>query len=146
MNGTTRIVVGVDHDTRLEVLDWAAREASLRDAAVHVVHVWDPLAAGRIRMSPDPAPAAEEIVHHAVEHLGALMLLSGEVVQGDAGAILVALSTTAALLVLGSSRPPGNGGLLLGGVAQHCVRQAHCPVTVVPQGWQCALSASGPHS
>ena len=130
---SNRILVGVDWDTTSIVLDWAAREAWLRSASMHVVNVWPPLRP--LRPSTDPAQAAQEIVDAAERHLSGVTHLTGEPVCGEAGHVLVALSATASLLVLGSSRRQGNGGLLLGGVAQHCVRQAHCPVTVVPMGW-----------
>ena len=46
--------------------------------------------------------------------------------------VLVRLSKGADLLVLGSSGHTPLLGMLLGSVAQHCTRHAHCPVVLVP--------------
>jgi nucleotide-binding universal stress UspA family protein len=51
--------------------------------------------------------------------------------EGSAASILVDLSRSADLLVVGSRGLGGFRGLLLGSVSQQCVLHAHCPVTVV---------------
>ena len=53
-------------------------------------------------------------------------------ILGQASDVLVQLSETASILVVGSRGLGGFGGLLLGSVSQHCAHRALCPVLVVP--------------
>jgi nucleotide-binding universal stress UspA family protein len=54
------------------------------------------------------------------------------VVRGDDAHILLGEAEGAALLVVGTRGRREMGRLLLGSVSDRCVKQSHCPVTVVP--------------
>jgi nucleotide-binding universal stress UspA family protein len=54
------------------------------------------------------------------------------VIRGDAAHVLLQEAEGAALLVVGTRGRRGMDRLLLGSVSDRCVKQAHCPVTVVP--------------
>ena len=51
--------------------------------------------------------------------------------RGHPAAVLVAASSDAGLLVLGSHGHGGFAASLLGSVSQQCIHHAHCPVVVV---------------
>ena len=135
-----RVVVGVDGSPAArDAVRFALREAALRDATLEAVmavelpdYAWiDPYA---VREHPQ-----EGFLDQAQDKLG---LLLGEIGAGDvpvrrvvstepAPAALVAQSTGAELLVVGSRGRGGFRGMLLGSVSLQCVLHAHCPVTVV---------------
>ena len=135
-----RVVVGVDGSPAArDAVRFALREAALRDATLEAVmavelpdYAWiDPYA---VREHPQ-----EGFLDRAQDKLG---LLLGEIGAGDvpvrrvvstesAPAALVAQSTGAELLVVGSRGRGGFRGMLLGSVSLQCVLHAHCPVTVV---------------
>ncbi len=135
-----RVVVGVDGSPAArDAVRFALREAALRDATLEAVmavelpdYAWiDPYA---VREHPQ-----EGFLDQTQDKLG---LLLGEIGTGDvpvrrivstepAPAALVAQSTGAELLVVGSRGRGGFRGMVLGSVSLQCVLHAHCPVTVV---------------
>jgi nucleotide-binding universal stress UspA family protein len=135
-----RILVGIDGSECAErALLWAVREARLRAAVLDVVHV---AGEGLLRTGGSLSPAADwdscaAASSRTVERLTAMAREHGATVQprvehGRPEHVLVRLSKGADLLVLGSSGHTPLLGMLLGSVAQHCTRHAHCPVVLVP--------------
>jgi nucleotide-binding universal stress UspA family protein len=135
-----RILVGVDGSECAErALQWAVREARLRDAVLDIVHVaGESFLTTRGALSPvadweQSATASSR----AVERFAQVardegLSVKGRVEHGRPEHVLVRLSKGADLLVLGSSGHTPLLGMLLGSVAQHCTRHAHCPVVLVP--------------
>ncbi len=143
------IVVGVDgSDASHEALRWAAEEARLRFAPLVAVYAWsfipaqpigDPgmLAmpagdlAGQLGAENEAARGALDAI--VAEALGtdAGIEVEKKLVEGDAGDVLVAESTSAELLVVGSHGRSGLKAALLGSVSRHVVSHAACPVVVV---------------
>jgi nucleotide-binding universal stress UspA family protein len=146
------IVVGVDGSSGgLEALRWALAEASVRGAAVRIVHAWmvplidalpEPWAVG----SPPLGPSDDE-VHEHLEAAARTVLdaslaearsadpgveVRGELVEARPAAALLAAAEDADLLVVGSRGRGGFAALLLGSVSAQCVHHAPCPVVVVP--------------
>ncbi|MEX0869054.1 MAG: universal stress protein [Nitriliruptoraceae bacterium] len=147
-----RIVVGIDDSTGArQALTWAVAEARLRDAALEVVHVYDPVptawayadgellsasrAAALDRDIEDARRTAEEHAQTMVANaIGDIADLSVEttVVEGFRPAEeLISRSANADLLVVGSRGRGGFAGLLLGSVSQQCATHAHCPVVII---------------
>ncbi len=135
-----RILAGVDGSECAErALHWAVREARLRGAALEIVHVaGDNLLATRSALS-QVADWEQSALAGArtVERFAQMARDEGVSVQtrvehGRPEHVLVRLSKGVDLLVLGSSGHTPLLGMLLGSVAQHCTRHAHCPVVLVP--------------
>jgi nucleotide-binding universal stress UspA family protein len=143
------IVVGVDgSDASREALRWAADEAKLRAAPLVAVHAWSFVPAqpigdpgmlavpagdlpGQLESERDAAQGALEAA--VAEALSAApgIEVDQKLVEGDAGDTLVAESTSAALVVVGSHGRSGLRAALLGSVSAHVVNHAACPVVVV---------------
>jgi nucleotide-binding universal stress UspA family protein len=136
------IVVGVDgSEGGRRALRWALREASQRSSAVEAVTawLWDDIDAVPIRPS-NPQDAREraarmldrEVEQALAEWVTTPPTIAREVVEGRPVKVLVDAATDADLLVLGSH---GHGRLhhvALGSVSESCIREATCPVVVVP--------------
>jgi len=138
-----RVVVGVDgSEPSLRALRWAARDAELTGAVLDVITVWTfpehaaPL--GLVVRVPWP----EDVMAQARQALDALIerelpgwdsqRVHAQVIRGSAAAVLLEAARDADLLVVGSRGRGAFADLLLGSVSERCVRQAPCPVVVVP--------------
>ncbi|WP_163746066.1 universal stress protein [Mycolicibacterium helvum] len=138
------IVVGVDGSPESKVaVDWAARSAALRGAALRLVHVLNPpvvmtfpevpVPSGYLRWQED---AGREILDNACKTVAEAtkdhrVEVTTEMVSGPAVPTLVDLSKDAHLVVVGCR---GRGALvrgLLGSVSTGLVHHAHCPVAII---------------
>lgn len=85
-------------------------------------------------MRPEAESRAAHVLEQsrqAVEAEFPGLVIEHSPLKGSAASILVDLSRSVDLLVVGSRGLGGFRGLLLGSVSQQCVLHAHCPVTVV---------------
>jgi nucleotide-binding universal stress UspA family protein len=141
MNQERRVVVGVDGSVAsLAALRWAAREAGLRAARLHVVCALDP---GREQAAPYagharrlvPGQVGPPTVALLQELVGTvlgpslLVIVDAEVACGLAAKVLIDRARGADLLVLGD--PATSQFEVIGPVARACLRHAPCPVVVV---------------
>lgn len=136
------IVVGVDgSDGGRRALRFALREAAHRGASVEAVTawMWDDI---------DTAPITPANPHEARERAAAMLRqeveqalaewvtkapsVAREVVEGRPVQVLVDAASDADLLVLGSHGHSRLHHVALGSVSEACIRQAGCPVVVVP--------------
>jgi nucleotide-binding universal stress UspA family protein len=131
------IVVGVDgSEHSIAALQWAAEEARLRGASLHLVTAWEfPYVANpAVLLTLESEPFADEARHTLDRALDAIdadgIDVSTAVIEGSAAQHLVERSRTADLVVVGSRGRGGFTGLLLGSVSQHLVSYAKCPVLV----------------
>ncbi|MGV0792412.1 universal stress protein [Mycolicibacterium sp. XJ1819] len=133
------IVVGVDGSPASRVaVDWAARDATLRNLSVTLVHVAGPILASWSRTPPPVGigkwqqqqgrSALEDAVGVARE-AGATRIKT-EMYYSATVPTLVDLSKDADMVVVGS-RGQGALGRLLGSVSDGLVHHAHCPVAVI---------------
>ncbi|MET9550135.1 universal stress protein [Streptomyces sp. NPDC006627] len=140
------IIVGLDGSPESRAAaEWAAREATLRDLPVKLVHVWQPV--------PEPMAQApllgaethrhwtERIPREAAEglrlrHPGTEV--STEQPTGNPVDVLVEAARSADLLVLGSRALSGLGGFLLGSVGLAVIARTETPVVLVRAGEEAA--------
>ena len=141
MDQERRVVVGVNGSmASLAALRWAAREAGLREARLHVVRALDPArvqaapyAGHARRLGPEqpglPTNAMLQDLVHALLGRSPEVPVDAEVVDGLAAKVLIDRAAGADLLVLGD---PATSQLeVIGPVARACLRHAPCPVVVV---------------
>jgi nucleotide-binding universal stress UspA family protein len=134
------IVVGLDgSDSGAAALDWAIAEGHRTGDPVKVITAWrwDAVAAEPM-VRPDPngirrdaLEAQNSRVRDVLERAGGDVLVTTDVVEGDAATVLVEASRDASILVIGSRGLGAIRSAILGSVSDHVVRHAHCPVLVV---------------
>jgi nucleotide-binding universal stress UspA family protein len=139
------IVVGVDHSAGAKAaLRFALEEAELRHARLRAVHVWQLGYVGAAGLGnpyttfdPDLADVRAAAETSLDATLGDGIPRPGGVeiercvVEGAPGAVLVAESRGADLLVVGSRGHGGFAQRLLGSVSRQCAHHAECPVVIV---------------
>lgn len=139
-----RIIVGVDGTaTSVAALRWAARQARSADARLEVVLVFAPAPAMFFAVGGYPAvnpvdaitvrkrarALLEETVDKTLGPAADAHLLT--VADPSPAKALTRMSRGADMLVVGAHQHSALG-LMLGSTATACVRQAVCPVVVVP--------------
>jgi nucleotide-binding universal stress UspA family protein len=134
-----RIVVGVDGSVEsVAALRWACREAPIRGAEVHAVHVRE----GRCHSLASyavPAVSAEDDVSTGIQELVRTVQADQapgvqvrvEEVDGLAARVLLDRCAGADMLVLGNSGDGPDGLRSAGPVIRACLRRAPCPVVVI---------------
>jgi nucleotide-binding universal stress UspA family protein len=133
-----RIVVGVDGSAEsVAALRWACREASLRGAEVHVVHVREKLchslASYAVPATSDPVEEISvDVVARSVQaDLAPDVEVLVEVVDGLAARVLLDRCDGADMLILGTSSDMPGALRSAGPVIRACLRRASCPVVVI---------------
>lgn len=138
------VLVGVDGSPAAKyAVDWAARDAAMRNTRLTLVHAVRPIG---LTLPPLPAPTAfsrwqveqgQKILDEAVEIArrttpeGGPAEIESELLFSPVVPTLVDLSKEAQMVVVGSR---GRGLLarsLLGSVSSSLIRHAHCPVAVI---------------
>jgi len=130
------VVVGVDGSPGSQsAVRWAAQQATLTGATLRAVSSWRwPNYITRVPPGIDLAKDTKRILDDELEQaLGGSedVTVIRHVVEGPPGPVLVAQSHDASLLVVGAQGRAAFTGMLLGSVAEHCVRHGSCPVVVV---------------
>ena len=140
-DGDAPIVVGVDGSDEGEVaLEFAFEQASSRDVPLVAVHAWsdevfDPAAAALLR--PEDIERNESAFLQSVlavwQRKYPRVAVRSRLVLDRPAAALVAESSDAQLVVVGSRGHGETVGMLLGSVSRAVVHHSHCPVAVVPR-------------
>ncbi len=138
-HGATGIVVGIEGTQASQgALEWAIREAIVRQCELTVVHAWDYIPArdaGRMSEHEERTASGcmlDAAVASAVRAVGASPEVVVRSVRGSAAKVLLAQSEFAQLLVLGRGHRSGAIDVLRHSVTAECVRRAVCPVVVIP--------------
>jgi nucleotide-binding universal stress UspA family protein len=135
------IAVGVDDtDSSHRALAWAAREAVRRHADLEVVTAWTweavegaPIAAVDPQMMMDLAEDTQEAaVREVIAELPERPKIIRQVVQGTAADALIDASKHADLVVVGTHGRGPVRAFLLGSVSLSVIKNAGCPVVVMP--------------
>ena len=131
-----RVVVGVDGSAEsAAALRWACREASLRGAEVHAVHVREAnchsLASYAVAASPNAEDDTEEMWRSVLPDQSGTMQIRTEVVEGLAPRVLLDRCADADMLVLGTASDVPGSSRSAGPVIRACLRRAPCPVVVI---------------
>jgi nucleotide-binding universal stress UspA family protein len=133
---TDEIVVGLNESpSGKAALRWAAEYAKLTGWRLRAVHAlsWpfdgDSDREQSLRQIDEAYRASITKVFVDIEPHADWQL---ELVEGDAGPVLVEESATARALIVGTPAHVGLARLLTGSVGQHCLRHARCPVVFVP--------------
>ncbi|MGC2485806.1 MAG: universal stress protein [Acidimicrobiales bacterium] len=130
------MVVGIGERDFTAPLKWAIDELYSSGASLFVTHcVPERLSTELPYPIDDKVERGQTLVDDAVAYArGRGAIVMGEVREGFAGEVLVALSVEVGLLVVGSPRvrhglhAPGSS------VVTYCIRHASCPITIVPTG------------
>jgi nucleotide-binding universal stress UspA family protein len=130
------VVVGVDgSDGSRDALTWAAGQALLTGSALRAVATWRwPNYVTRIPPGVDLQEDTEQTLREMVAPIRAAhptLAITEDVVSGPAGPALLTKAEDASLLVVGARGRAAFPGMLLGSVAEYCVRNGPCPVVVV---------------
>jgi len=135
-----RIVVGVDRsDNAARAAAWAAREAVDRGASLQLVHALHLPGASAMVYEPPGFTATQRetgaklLQRHAaaLRELHPDLTVTTELSELDAPETLVALSSGAELVVVGTRGHGGFAGMLLGSVSLKLATHAHSPAVVV---------------
>jgi nucleotide-binding universal stress UspA family protein len=144
MTEIKQIIVGVDgSDNSRAALRWAYDEAAHHGASLNAVMVSHapplPMQPPYGSLPPEgyesqPARDAVDMLERLTADLDArkpAVDVRNSTHQGNPAKVLIELSGSADLLVVGSRGHGGFAGMLLGSVSQHLVAHAACPVVVV---------------
>ena len=134
-----RVVVGVDGSAEsVAALRWACREASLRGAEVHAVHVREEqchslasYAVPALSTADDVSADVDDFVRSVKADQALGVELHVEEVDGLAARVLLDRCAGADMLVLGTSGDVPGALRSAGPVIRACLRRAPCPVVVI---------------
>jgi nucleotide-binding universal stress UspA family protein len=130
------VVVGVDGSTgSRDAVRWAAGYARLAGAELRAVATWRwPNYVTRIPPGVDLEADTRRTVQEVTAEISTEfpeVPIGEHVVEGPAGPALLSQAAGASLLVVGAHGRAAFPGMLLGSVAEYCVRNGPCPVVVV---------------
>ena len=130
------IVVGIDGSTgSRDAARWAAGQARLTGAELRAVSSWR--WPNYITMIPPGVDLRADTLRTLQEVTAEIRAgfpgvpVSEHVVEGPPGPALLSQAHDASLLVVGAEGRAAYPGMLLGSVAEYCVRHGRCPVVVV---------------
>jgi len=134
------VVVGVDDSEAAgNALRYAIEEATRRGCKLKIVHAWRVPATvhaipGIVIRDEAEEERCADVLEQAVRNLGVPRGLTVEkvIVKGWAADALIQATAPDDVLVVGCRTSKGRSRGLHGAVGEECIRQAPCPVIVVP--------------
>ena len=136
MTSVPVIVVGVDGSPSSQrAVRWAAQQAKLTGATLRAVSSWRwPNYITRVPpgvdLAGDTRRTLDEVLQEALTGSEDVSV-TRHVIEGPPGPALLTQAQDATLLVVGAQGRAAFPGMLLGSVAEYCVRHGSCPVVVV---------------
>ena len=136
MTSVRVIVVGVDGSSSSQrAVRWAAQQAKLTGATLRAVSSWRwpnyiTIMPPGVDLASDTRRTLDEVLEEALTGSEDLTV-TRHVIEGPPGPALLTQAQDASLLVVGAQGRAAFPGMLLGSVAEYCVRQGSCPVVVV---------------
>ena len=131
-----RVCVAIDGTASGEAaIDWVIDRSRHSELAVVVTAVYDPMPSESVLAGTDYRTLFEKVLAEAVNRVAAAapgIEVTGDLRTGQARAQLVAASSGADLLVIGTGRSEGGAYATL---PIRVASAAHCPVVVVPASW-----------
>jgi len=136
MTSVPVIVVGVDGSPSSQrAVRWASEQAKLTGATLRAVSSWRwPNYITRIPPGVDLASDTRRTLDEVLEEAltgSEDVSVTRHVIEGPPGPALLTQAQDATLLVVGAQGRAAFPGMLLGSVAEYCVRHGSCPVVVV---------------
>jgi len=140
------IVVGVDGSpSSTTAVEWAARDAEMRNVPLRLVYVVPPMVAtegwSEIPVTAGYAPFRDDQARQVIEHARQVAVeaaapsrasqVTAEVLHAPIVPALVELSTQVDMVVVGCRGQGTVANALLGSVSSGLVHHAHCPVAVI---------------
>jgi len=136
MTSVPVIVVGVDGSPESQrAVRWAAQQAKLTGATLRAVSSWR--WPNYITIVPPGVDPASDTRRTLDDVLGEALtgsedvVVTRHVIEGPPGPALLTQAHDATLLVVGAQGRAAFPGMLIGSVAEYCVRHGSCPVVVV---------------
>ena len=136
MTSVPVIVVGVDGSPSSQrAVRWAAQQAKLTGATLRAVSSWRwpnyiTIVPPGVDLARDTRRTLDEVLQEALTGTEEVSV-SRHVIEGPPGPALLTQAQDATLLVVGAQGRAAFPGMLLGSVAEYCVRHGSCPVVVV---------------
>jgi nucleotide-binding universal stress UspA family protein len=136
MTSVPVIVVGVDGSPSSQrAVRWAAQQATLAGATLRAVSSWRwpnyiTIVPPGVDLASDTRRTLDEVLEEALTGSEDVSV-TRHVIEGPPGPALLTQAQDATLLVVGAQGRAAFPGMLLGSVAEYCVRHGSCPVVVV---------------
>ena len=136
MTSVPVIVVGVDGSPSSQrAVRWASQQAKLTGATLRAVSSWRwpnyiTIVPPGVDLASDTRRTLDEVLEVALAGSEDLSV-TRHVIEGPPGPALLTQAQDASLLVVGAQGRAAFPGMLLGSVAEYCVRHGSCPVVVV---------------
>jgi nucleotide-binding universal stress UspA family protein len=136
MTSVPVIVVGVDGSPSSQrAVRWAAQQAKLTGATLRAVSSWRwpnyiTIVPPGVDLASDTRRTLDEVLEVALAGSEDVSV-TRHVIEGPPGPALLTQAQDASLLVVGAQGRAAFPGMLLGSVAEYCVRHGSCPVVVV---------------
>ena len=130
------IVVGVDGSPSSQrAVRWASEQAKLTGATLRAVSSWRwpnyiTILPPGVDLASDTRRTLDEVLEEALTGSEDVSV-TRHVIEGPPGPALLTQAQDATLLVVGAQGRAAFPGMLLGSVAEYCVRHGSCPVVVV---------------
>lgn len=143
------VVVGVDgSDAAMGAAEWAVKEAIHQDVALRLVYVIQ-IADGPMRSAvassaeEDYAESSLRAARLAVEAAGLPVKIDTAVLYGDVDSALIAESSSATLVCVGSVGIGRVANMVIGSTAAILAKETHCPVAIIRRGYESPASEAG---